>query len=380
MTPIYLDYNATTPIDPSVLEAMKPYLTTEYGNPSSSHVLGRASHEAIERARSEVADLLGCDADEVVFTSGGTESSNLAIQGTVYQRAPTGTGHLVITAIEHPATVEPAKWLARRGYELSVVGCNDQCVVNPADVADAIRSDTVLVSIMHANNEVGTIQPIREIAEICHRAGVVLHVDAAQSIGKIAVDVRQLGVDLLTVAGHKVYAPKGIGALFVRRGVQLEPVVRGAGHERGLRPGTENTPYIVGLGKAASLARESLPQITAKLAALRDRLETGLRERIADLTVNAAEARRLPNTASVNFPGVVGAELLASVPELCASTGAACHSGTTKLSATLAAMGVAEEVARGTVRLSVGRSTTEHEIDTTVERLAGAWRTMTRDS
>jgi cysteine desulfurase len=374
MTPIYLDYNATTPIDPAVREAMLPYFSAEYGNPSSTHVLGRSSQSAIAAAREQIASLLGCDSGEILFTSGGTESSNLAIQGALFHAAPERNGHLIISAIEHPATIEPARWLERQGFGVTVVGCDVNGTINPDEIAAAIRPTTALVSVMHANNEVGSIQPIREISEICRTANVKLHVDAAQSTGKINADVNELGVDLLTLAGHKVYAPKGIGALYVRDGVMLEPVVRGAGHERGLRPGTENTPYIVGLGVAADLAKHSLPAITEQLAAKRDRLESGLRGRIPNLTVNAASTARLPNTASVNFPAVVGAELLDAVPEICASTGAACHSGTTKLSATLAAMGVAEEVARGTVRLSVGRSTTAEEIDTAIERLAAAWQ------
>ncbi len=378
MTPIYLDYNATTPVDPVVREAMQLFFAGEYGNPSSTHVLGRSSQRAIAVARGQVAALIGCAADEIVFTSGGTESSNLAIQGAVYHAASDRNGHLIISAIEHPATVEPARWLARQGFQITVVGCDANGVVDPGEIAAAIRPTTKLVSVMHANNEVGAIQPIGEISEICRAANAKLHVDAAQSLGKIEVDVNRLGVDLLTVAGHKVYAPKGVGALYVRQGVELEPVVRGAGHECGLRPGTENTPYIVGLGTAAELAAASLPGITRQLAAQRDRLELGLRGRIPGLTVNAASSVRLPNTASVNFPGLIGAELLDAIPELCASTGAACHSGTTKLSATLAAMGVPEDVSRGAVRLSVGRSTTDEEIDTAVERLAAVWQKRSR--
>jgi cysteine desulfurase len=375
MNHIYLDYNATTPVDARVLDAMLPFYRDDYGNPSSSHRLGRRAQEAVQRARAQLAELIGAESDEIVFTSGGTESSNLAIQGHLLQRAPDGNGHLVISSIEHPATVQPAHWLQRWGYQLSVVGCDSAGVVNPADVASAIRDETILVSIMHANNEVGSIQPIAEIAAVCRDAGVALHVDAAQSAGKITVDVKQLGADLLTLAGHKFYASKGVGALYVRRGVKLEPVLRGAGQERGLRPGTENVAQIVGLGAAAELATRELPAADKQLAGLRDRLQQELAEAAGSrLTVHAATAKRLPNTLSVSFPGVSGAELLDQIPQLCASTGAACHSGTTKMSATLAAMGVSEERARGTIRLSVGRFSTEQDIDATVRLLIDAWR------
>ncbi len=360
---------------------MLPFYGDAFGNPSSAHRLGQEALEAVQRARQQVAQLLGCHSDEIVFTSGGTESSNLAIQGILRKPAAAGPSHLVISALEHPATVEPARWLQQDGFPLSVVGCDDGGVVDPADVAAAMGDRTVLVSILHANNEVGSIQPIREIAQLCHQPGVLLHVDAAQSAGKIDVRVESLGADLLTLAGHKFYAPKGVGALYVRRGVVLEPLLRGAGQEGGRRPGTENVAQIVALGAAAQLAGDELPTAEPQLAHLRDRLQQALVEGVGQqLIVHAAAAPRLPNTLSVGFAGVAGADLLARLPQLCASTGAACHSGTTKISATLAAMGVSEEVARGTIRLSVGRFSTEEEVDTAATWLIDAWRHLVRNA
>ena len=248
---IYLDYNATTPVAESVAKAMWPFLTEYFGNPSSGHAMGRICHEAIEDARGHVAALLGADRDEIVFTSGGTESNNLAIKGILLRDHPAADGHLVISAVEHPAVAQVAEHLMRLGYAVTVVACDSHALVDPDDVRKAIRSDTRLVSIMHANNEVGSVQMLREIAAICHERGVLLHTDAAQSVGKVRTKVDELDVDLLSVAGHKMYAPKGIGALFVRQTVDLEPVFHGAGHEKGLRPGTENVPHIVGLGAAA---------------------------------------------------------------------------------------------------------------------------------
>jgi cysteine desulfurase len=377
MRTIYLDYNATTPIAPAVREAMLPLLAEHFGNPSSSHALGRAAHEAVEQARRQVARFLGAQPDEIVFTSGGTESNNLAIKGVLLRHVPAAGGHLVISALEHPAVVEPARFLERLGFDLSIVPCNGQGLLDPDDVAAALRPDTRLVSIMHANNEIGTLQPIRRIAEICQERGILVHTDAAQSVGKVPTSVHELGVDLLSIAGHKAYAPKGVGALYVRRGVALEPVLHGAGHEGGLRAGTENVPYIVGLGQALLIAGKHLSETTPRFAALRDRLYQRLADGLGqELPINGGAAPRLPNTLSVNFPGVVGAELLGRCPELCASTGSACHSGATHLSPTLAAIGVQPEAARGAVRLSVGWHTTEDEIDRAAELLLAAWEAL----
>ena len=377
MRSIYLDYNATTPVAESVREAMEPFFGRYYGNPSSSHAIGRACQEAIEDARNHLAAFLGCTSDEIVFTSGGTESNNLAIKGVLMRDARTSGAHLVVSAIEHPAVSEPARFLSRIGFQVSVVPCSPQGIVSAEEIERAIRPDTVLVSIMHANNEVGSIQPIREIADVCHARKVLLHTDAAQSFGKIETRVDVLDVDFLTIAGHKIYAPKGIGALYVRQGVHLEPFMHGAGHEGGLRSGTENVPYIVGLGQAAKLASRNLMDATERISALRDYLFELLRDGIGDgLVVHAGNVSRLPSTLSVSFPGVWGGDLLAKAPELCASTGAACHSGMTHMSPTLEAMGVPKEVARGTVRLSAGWNTTQEDVERAANLLIAAWDSL----
>jgi cysteine desulfurase len=377
---IYLDYNATTPFDPAVVDAMLPYLREHYGNPSSAHALGTRAHEAVETARRQVAALIGADAAEIVFTGGGTEASNHAIKGSVFARfvgknlfqalvkgifGRWGTeAHVVISAIEHPATVQPCAFLKRLGCRVTVVPVDGQGLVDPDAVRNALNHGATLVSIMHSNNEVGTLQPIKEIAAIAKERGAFLHTDAAQSLGKIAVDVRDLGVDLLTIAGHKLYAPKGVGVLFVRKGVQLEPCLHGAGHEGGRRAGTENVPYLVGLGTACELARQGLPAATDKLWRLRQRLWDRLREGLGERVVlNGHPERCLPNTLNANFLGHVGAELLAKMPEIAASTGSACHEGKVTQSPVLCAMGVPPEIGRGALRLTVGRFTTEEEVD-----------------
>ncbi len=381
MRTIYLDYNATTPISPHVQEAMLPFLAEHYGNPSSDHRLGRAAREAVEDARGKVAWLVGCKRDEIVFTSGGTEANNLAIKGVCLNRRFTdpsfeSRGHLIISSIEHPATIGPAKFLEKLGFRLTTVGVSDQGLVDPAEIQRAIEPDTLLVSVIHANNEVGTIQSIREIADFCHERGVLIHTDAAQSSGKVEINVDTLGVDLLSIAGHKVYAPKGVGALYVRRGTALEPALHGAGHEGGLRAGTENVPYLVGLGVAAAVAAKHVGEAGERCLALRDRLLNQLQSEIEGLSINGSGAPRLPNTLSVNFPDVIGSELLSRIPELCASTGAACHSGNTQLSSTLAAMGVDAKIGRGCVRLSCGWHTNEDEIDRAASLLISAWESL----
>jgi cysteine desulfurase len=377
MRPIYLDHNATTPIAPAVQEAMLPFLREHFGNPSSHHVLGRAASESIEDARGQVAALLGADREEIVFTSCGTESNNLALWGVMTRGAPPFRGHLIVSHFEHPAVAEPARFLQRLGCDLTLVPCNSTGIVEPDCVRAALKPDTRLVSVMHANNEIGTIQPIREIARLCRERDVLVHTDAAQSAGKIPVLVDELGVDLLTVAGHKLYAPKGIGALYVRRGIALEPLMHGAGHEAGLRPGTENTPHIVGLGRAAAIAMRTLNENSTHMSELRDRLLDLLREGIGrQLTVNGDGAPRLPNTLSVNFPHVAGVDLLARIPELMASTGSACHSGETTTSNTLKAIGLAPHAARGTVRLSVGWYTSPEEIDRAAGLLLESWESL----
>lgn len=375
--PIYLDYNSTTPIDPAVLRAMMPYLADHFGNPSCTHLYGREAHMAVERAREQVAELLGAHSDEIVLTGGGSEASNHAIKGTVL-RPETDWGrkaHVVISAVEHPATGQPCEYLRALGCEVTVVPVDRFGMVDPDDVRRAVTPRTHLISIMHSNNEVGTLNPIAKIAAIARERGVWVHTDVAQSLGKVPVDVNDLGVDLLTVAGHKLYAPKGVGALYVRRGVTLANLIHGAGHESGRRAGTENVPYLVGLGQAAELAARSLPDATARLRALRDRLHQHLNGALGDRVVlNGHREHRLPNTLNVNFVGHVGEDLLSEVPGVAASTGAACHAGLVTISPVLKAMGVPEKLARGAVRLTVGRFTTEEEVDRAAEQLVAAAR------
>lgn len=364
---IYLDYNATTPIDPAVVEAMQPYLRQQFGNPSSAHAYGRQARQAVERARRQVADLLEAGPDEIIFTSGGSEASNQALKGvvlTALAKSPASEIHLITSAVEHPATREPCAFLERLGCAVTILPVDRHGVVDVDALRRALARPTLLVSIMHANNEVGTLEPIREIAALAHERGALVHTDAAQSVGKLAVDVRDLGVDLLSLAGHKMYAPKGVGALWVRDGVALEPLIHGAGHEGGRRAGTENVPYLVALGAACEVARQTLPATTMRLRALRDQLWSRLREALGDRVVlNGHPERRLPNTLNVNFVGHVGATLLEAVPEIAASTGSACHEGAVHLSPVLTAMGVPPELGQGAVRLSVGRFTTEDEVE-----------------
>jgi cysteine desulfurase len=377
MRQIYLDYNATTPVDPAVLEAMLPFWTEHFGSPSSTHALGRAAAEALADARERVAALIGADSEEIVLTSGGTESNNLALKGMLLAAKPTGGGHLVTTVVEHPSVSEPARWLEAWGYDVTFVRCDGRGRVDPDDVARSIRNDTRLVSVMHANNETGVLQPLREISRACREREVPLHTDAAQTIGKIPVNVDQLGVDLLTIAAHKFYGPKGTGALYVRRGTPLAALLHGAGQEAGLRSGVENVACAVGLGRAAQLVGKSLNEAVPRMEVLRDKLWRLLREAVGkSLVLHGGGAPRLPNTINVSFPQVAGEALLARVPELCASTGASFHSGDTTGSATLAAMGVSGDVARGAVRLSLGRETTDEEISRAASLLLHAWETL----
>ncbi len=369
---IYLDYNASTPVDPAVREAMLPYLERFYGNPSSSHAAGRTVKRAVEKARGQVAALLGADTDEIVFTSGGTEANNHVIKGVACSLKDRGN-HIVISAIEHPAVTNPCRFLERSGLEVTCVGVDEHGLVDPRRIAEEIRPRTILVSIMHANNEMGTIQPIAEIAKITREGGVLFHTDAAQSCGKIATRVSELGVDFLSVAGHKVYGPQGIGALYIRRGVDIEPLHHGAGHERGRRGGTEAVPALVGLGVAAELAQASLGD--GRIVALRDRLHDGLRTALGDRVVLIGHPdKRLPNTLAIGFSGLIGGDVLARCPQICASTGAACHRGKADRSAVLAAMDVPQEIALGAVRFSVGRFNTEAEIDAATEMITRAVR------
>jgi cysteine desulfurase len=376
MNPIYLDYNATTPIAHEVADAMTPYLYEHFGNPSSSHPYGVATRQAVEAARAQVAALLNCQPTEVVFTSGGTESNNYAIKGVALAHRGRGN-HVITSAVEHPAVGKVCKWLETQDFRVTVLPVNEFGLVAPADLEQAVTPDTLLVTVMHANNEVGTIQPIAELAEIAHRHGVLLHTDAAQSVGKIPVDVNTLGVDLLSVAGHKLYAPKGIGALYVRDGVRLAKLLHGAGHEGGRRPGTENVLEIVGLGQACQAAGRDLEKNAAHFRAMRDRLHEGLvRELGEDLVrLNGHPEKRLPNTLSLSFHSVAAHTLLAEIGEqVAASAGSACHADTVSISAVLKAMQVPVDWAMGTVRFSTGRATTAEEIDRVVGIVAEAVR------
>ncbi|NOZ78855.1 MAG: selenide, water dikinase SelD [Acidobacteria bacterium] len=365
---IYLDYNATTPVDPRVAEVMRPFLLGGFGNPSSLHKLGREARAVVEKARGQVASCLGCAAEEIVFTSGGSESNNMAIRGVVDAR---GGGHVITSAVEHPAVLEVVRALEREGrIRLTVVGVDRLGRVDPEEIEHALRPDTILVSVMLANNEVGTIEPVGEIVRRCRPRNVLVHTDAAQAVGKIPVNVRQLGVDLLSLAGHKLYAPKGVGALYVRRGVRLEPIIRGAGHEMGLRAGTENILEETGLGAACELIEKELEGEIPRLEGLRDRLEQLLVEGFEGLVIHGDPEHRLPNTLNVAFPGVDAGLLLTRLgEEVGASAGAACHADSVEPSHVLAAMGVGTAEAMSTVRFSVGRFTSEEEVEIGVRRV-----------
>lgn len=374
MRSIYLDYNATTPIAPAVQEAVLPFLAEHFGTPASLHAAGRAAQEAMDDARHQVATLLGVDRDELVFTSGGTESNNLALIGMIERLAPDGIGHLVVSGLEHVSVTAAAKYLESRGIEVTVVGCSRDGVVDPEDIENAIRPDTKLVSVIHANHEIGTIQPIRQIAHLCHNAGALLHCDAVQTAGKINVRPRELGVDLLSLSGHKMYAPKGIGALYVRRGLDPAPLLHGSADEAGLRPGTPNVPHAIALGRAAAMILKHLDEAGQRMELLRNLLEARLVERFGErLLIHARRAERLPNTLSVSFPDISGDELLRKVPEICAATDWASYSGSTTMSPTLSAIDLSAREARGTVRFSVGWYTTEEEIERAANQLAAAW-------
>ena len=370
MRRIYLDYNASTPIDPAVAAAMRNYLHEHYGNPSSGHWAAAPAKAALETARRQVAVLLGCQPDEVVFTSGGSEANNLAIKGVFFALTDKGD-HIITSAIEHPATVAPCRFLERLGANVTYLPVDRYGLVDADDVRRAITPRTILISIMHANNETGTIQPMQEVSRIAREHGVLLHTDAAQSIGKIPTDVNQLGVDLLSIAGHKLYAPKGVGALYVRSGTPLEPLIHGAGHEFGRRAGTESALLAVGLGTACELARDLTPM--ERVRTLRDRFWEALQMHFGDRVVlNGHLEDRLPNTLNVAFVGRIGAEILAQLPGLAASTGSACHEGRVELSPVLKAMDIVPEVGMGAIRFSLGRGTTGEEIDAAVESLAVA--------
>lgn len=368
MPPIYLDYNASTPVDTAVAAAMRPLLEQAFGNPSSGHWASTPAKDALERARGQVAALIGAAPDEIVFTSGGSEANNLAIKGTFFALNRQGA-HIITSAIEHPAVLAPCRFLERFGASITHVSVDRTGRVDPDDVRHAITPQTSLISIMHANNEVGTIQPIHEIGAIAREHGIRFHTDAAQSVGKISTKVNELGVDLLSIAGHKLYAPKGVGALYVRGGLELEPLIHGAGHELGRRAGTESALLAVGLGMACVLAADLAPM--ERILTLRNRFWQALQDRFGERVVlNGHATNRLPNTLNMSFVGKVGSDILAQLSDVAASTGSACHSGRVELSPVLAAMGVPERIGMGAIRFSLGRTTTSDEIDAVVTRLA----------
>lgn len=373
--PIYLDHNATTPIMPGVLDAMLPFLSEQYGNPSSGYALGRAAKDAIAMARGHVAALIGAEADEIIFTSGGTEANNIAIRGSI---EPNGGKHSIVTStVEHPATEEPCDLLAKQGYTIHRIRVGRDGRVDVEAARRAIRDGAGLVTLIHAQNETGVLQPVAEIAAAAREHGALIHIDAAQAVGKIDVDVNTLGVDLLSIAGHKLYAPKGIGVLYVRRGVRTQSVLRGAGQESGRRPGTENVASIVGLGEACRLAAERLRDGgTERMATLARDLFARLQRDIPDIVLSGDPTARLPNTLNVLFPGISGRTVLEACPQVMASTGSACHADREEASAILRAMGIPEHKALGAVRLSLGTTTTARNVEDAAAALVEAWRKL----
>jgi cysteine desulfurase len=375
MQPIYLDHNATTPIAPEVADAMRPYLDQYFGNPSSTHSFGSAAKIAVEKAREKVAALIHCDPAEIVFTSGGTESNNYAIKGAAYANRKKGN-HIITSSIEHPAVIEVCIYLEKQGFEVTYLPVDQTGMVQPEDVAGAIRPGTILITVMHANNEIGTIQPIEEIAALAREKNILFHTDAAQSAGKIDVNTGALGIDLLSIAGHKLYAPKGIGALYIRSGVQLEKLIHGADHEQNMRAGTENVLEIVGLGRACELAAEEIESNIKQYRSTRDYLHELISEAIPLVKLNGHPEKRLPNTLSLSFPKVEANTLVARLEGVAVSAGAACHSESIDLSAVLKAMQVPVEYAMGTIRFSTGRSTTMDEIKRAAEEVIAVVREL----
>ncbi|MFB1485030.1 cysteine desulfurase family protein [Corallococcus sp. RDP092CA] len=370
--PVYLDHNATTPLLPEVVDAMLPYLREHFGNPSSNHGYGAQARSAVAQAREQVAALLGCDAEEIVFTSGGTEANNLAIRGVT--EALASKRHVLTTCIEHPATARPCAWLESHGRRVTRIGVDGDGCARVDEAREALDGDTALVTVMHSNNETGVLQPVSELAKLAHAAGALVHSDAAQSLGKVPVQVRELGIDLLSIAGHKLYAPKGVGALYVKRGTPLVPFALGASHERGLRPGTENVASIVGLGTACEAVGRDLDATAARMRRLRDLLGARLASAVPGLALNGHRELRLPNTLNVRFPRASGNAVLDGTPEVAASTGSACHEGHESASAVILAMGIAPEDALGSVRLTLGRRTTEDDVARASEALSRSWQ------
>ena len=375
MKPIYLDYNATTPIAAEVKIAMLPFLDEHFGNPSSTHWFGLQSKKTIEKARSQIAEMLGCAADEIFFTSGGSEANNLAIKG--YSAAHQNKGrHIITSQIEHPAVLKVCDYLKHNGFEISVIPVDEFGVVKIDDLEQAIRTDTILISIMHANNEVGTIQPVKDVSKIAHKRGIAVHTDAAQSVGKIEVRVDELGVDMLSIAGHKLYAPAGVGALYLRRGIELQKQIHGADHEHNLRAGTENVLEIVGLGKACESVTAELEQTNRHLKERADQLWRGLNGQLDNIRLNGHPENRLPNTVSVSFYGLQANVILDEIDSIAASAGAACHANHTSVSYVLEAIKMPVQWAMGTIRFSVGKMTTREEIDVAIDKICTVVRRL----
>lgn len=366
---LYLDYNATTPISLGVVAEMLPYLKEHFGNPSSSHVFGKAAKKGVEKSRVRVAKLLGCDPAEIVFTSGGSEANNMALKG-VAESLSTNGNHIIASQIEHPAILNPCRFLEKKGFRITYLPVDQYGMVDPDDVKRAINSKTILITIMHANNEVGTIQPIAKIGNIARKHGILFHTDAAQTIGKIETKVNDLKVDLLSIAGHKFYAPKGVGVLYVRNGLKFEPLIHGAGHENGRRAGTENVASIVGLGKAAEIAGKGLKKYQNNVLYLREELHKGILGRIKGVKLNGHPKERLPNTLNLSFDGIDSGELLSGMKDVALSTGSACHAGHKQPSRVLLAMGINPDLALGAVRFSLGKYNTKEEVNRVIKVLS----------
>jgi cysteine desulfurase NifS len=373
MNPIYLDYNATTPIDEKVASAMMPYITTHFGNPSSTHEYGLVANEAVIRARKQVAALINCKPSEIIFTSGGTESNNYAVKGIAFANRDKGN-HIITSQVEHPAIIEVCKYLEKNGYRVSYIPVDEQGMVSPEDVEKNITDQTILITIMHANNEVGTIQPIAKIGQIAAMYNIPFHTDAAQSIGKVLVDVNLMKVAMLSIAGHKLYAPKGIGALYIKEGTKLEKFMHGADHEMNYRAGTENVILMVGLGKACEMARKELWNNAAHLKKMRDLLYKQISDKCKNVKLNGHPQKRLPNTLSLSFKGIEATTMLGEINEIAASAGAACHTDSIEISSVLKAMKVPEEFAMGTIRFSTGKYTTAEEIENASDIIVQAWK------
>lgn len=371
MNPIYLDHNATTPISREIAEAMRPFIDEHFGNPSSSHVFGTKTRIAVEEARSQVAGLLNCEDSEIVFTSGGTESNNYAIKGIALAHRDRGN-HIITSSVEHPAVTEVCRYLEKSGFDISYLPVDQFGIVDPGEFEAAIKDETILVSVMHANNEVGTIQPVEQIAEIAKKHGLFFHTDAAQSTGKIETDVKKLGVHLLSITGHKLYAPKGVGALYIRKGTTLEKLMHGADHEQNLRAGTENVQGIAGLGKACEIAHHNLKEHAAHYQETRDYLYTLLKEALPQIRLNGHPEKRLPNTLSISFPRIEASTLISRLDGVAASAGAACHAEHIDVSSVLKAMSVPLDYAMGTIRFSTGRDNTITDIRVAAEKIIAA--------